>query len=31
MYEAGDVRVESIPDPALVEPTDAAIKVMIEP
>jgi threonine dehydrogenase-like Zn-dependent dehydrogenase len=27
MYEAGDVRVETVPDPSVVEPTDAVIRV----
>lgn len=27
MYEAGDVRVEGVPDPRLVEPTDAILRV----
>ena len=27
MYEAGDVRVEDVPDPSIVEPTDAVIRV----
>ena len=27
MYEAGDVRIENVPDPKLVEPTDAIIRV----
>src|SRR5437773_8178189 len=27
MYEAGDVRVETVPDPGLVEPTDALVRV----
>ena len=27
MYEAGDVRVEDVPDPAISEPTDALIRV----
>jgi len=27
MYGAGDVRVESVPDPAIVEPTDAILRV----
>ena len=27
MYEAGDVRVENVPDPAIVEPTDAIVRV----
>jgi len=27
MYEAGDVRVEDVPDAGLVEPTDALIRV----
>ena len=27
MYEAGDVRIEDVPDPAIVEPTDAVIRV----
>ncbi len=28
MYEAGDVRVEDVPDPTIVEPTDAVIRVI---
>src|SRR4029078_10135232 len=28
MYGAGDVRVESVPDPSLVEPTDAIMRVV---
>jgi threonine dehydrogenase-like Zn-dependent dehydrogenase len=28
MYEAGDVRVEDVPDPTIVEPTDALIRVI---
>ena len=27
MYEAGDVRIENVPDPALIEPTDAVVAV----
>jgi threonine dehydrogenase-like Zn-dependent dehydrogenase len=27
MYEAGDVRVENVPDPTIVEPTDAIVRV----
>jgi threonine dehydrogenase-like Zn-dependent dehydrogenase len=27
MYGAGDVRVETVPDPAIVEPTDAIVRV----
>ena len=27
MYEAGDVRIEDVPDPKIVEPTDAIIRV----
>ena len=27
MYGAGDVRVETVPDPGLVEPTDALVRV----
>ena len=27
MYEAGDVRVEDVPDAGLVEPTDAVVRV----
>ena len=27
MYEAGDVRVIDVPDPSIVEPTDAVIRV----
>jgi len=28
MFEAGDVRIEDVPDPKLVEPTDAIIRVI---
>jgi threonine dehydrogenase-like Zn-dependent dehydrogenase len=28
MYGAGDVRVENVPDPAIIEPTDAVIRVI---
>jgi threonine dehydrogenase-like Zn-dependent dehydrogenase len=28
MYRAGDVRIENVPDPAIVEPTDAIIRVV---
>jgi len=28
MYGAGDVRVENVPDPAIIEPTDAVIRVV---
>jgi threonine dehydrogenase-like Zn-dependent dehydrogenase len=28
MYGAGDVRVENVPDPAIVEPTDAILRVV---
>lgn len=28
MYGAGDVRVENVPDPTIVEPTDAVIRVL---
>ncbi len=28
MYGAGDVRVENVPDPQIVEPTDAVVKVV---
>jgi threonine dehydrogenase-like Zn-dependent dehydrogenase len=28
MYAAGDVRVENVPDPVLVEPTDALLRVL---
>ncbi|WP_236685294.1 alcohol dehydrogenase catalytic domain-containing protein [Demequina salsinemoris] len=28
MYEAGDVRVETVPDPVLVEPTDAIVRAV---
>src|SRR4051794_30160648 len=28
MYAAGDVRIESVPDPAIVEPTDAIMRVL---
>src|SRR5438270_11809502 len=27
MYKAGDVRIENVPDPKLIEPTDAIISV----
>ena len=27
MYAAGDVRIEDVPDPAIVEPTDAIVRV----
>jgi threonine dehydrogenase-like Zn-dependent dehydrogenase len=27
MYEAGDVRIEDVPDPSIVEPTDAVIRI----
>ena len=27
MYQAGDVRVENVPDPGLHEPTDAIVRV----
>ena len=27
MYEAGDVRIEDVPEPSIVEPTDAVIRV----
>lgn len=27
MYGAGDVRVETVPDPRIVEPTDALVRV----
>ena len=27
MYRAGDVRIENVPDPALVDPTDAVVRV----
>src|SRR4051794_7658645 len=27
MYAAGDVRIEDVPDPSIVEPTDAIIRV----
>src|SRR4051794_19905227 len=27
MYAAGDVRVEDVPDPSIVEPTDAIIRI----
>ncbi len=29
MYGAGDVRVEDVPDPALQEPTDAVVRVLL--
>lgn len=28
MYGAGDVRVENVPDPSIVEPTDAILRVV---
>ncbi|MEX2553000.1 MAG: IMP dehydrogenase, partial [Actinomycetota bacterium] len=28
MYRAGDVRVQSVPDPSIIEPTDAIIRVV---
>jgi threonine dehydrogenase-like Zn-dependent dehydrogenase len=28
MYGAGDVRVENVPDPSIVEPTDAIMRVV---
>ncbi|TBV83886.1 IMP dehydrogenase, partial [Lysinibacillus sp. OL1] len=28
MYGAGDVRVETVPDPALQQPTDAIVRVV---
>jgi len=27
MYEAGDVRIENVPDPTIVDPTDAVVRV----
>src|SRR3954466_7530250 len=27
MYEAGDVRVEDVPDPSIIDPTDAVVRV----
>ena len=27
MYQAGDVRIENVPDPVLHEPTDAIVRV----
>jgi threonine dehydrogenase-like Zn-dependent dehydrogenase len=27
MYEAGDVRIEDVPDPSIQEPTDAILRV----
>src|SRR5947209_14416544 len=27
MYEAGDVRIENVPDPKIVDPTDAIVRV----
>jgi threonine dehydrogenase-like Zn-dependent dehydrogenase len=27
MYQAGDVRVEDVPDPRVVDPTDALVRV----
>src|ERR1051325_10669660 len=27
MFEAGDVRIESVPDPRLIDPTDAVVEV----
>jgi len=29
MYGAGDVRIENVPDPSIVEPTDAVIRVVV--
>jgi threonine dehydrogenase-like Zn-dependent dehydrogenase len=29
MYGAGDVRIENVPDPSIVEPTDAVIRVVL--
>ena len=28
MYGAGDVRIENVPDPSIIEPTDAIIRVV---
>ena len=28
MYAAGDVRVEDVPDPSIIEPTDAVLHVV---
>jgi threonine dehydrogenase-like Zn-dependent dehydrogenase len=28
MYGAGDVRVENVPDPSIVDPTDAILRVV---
>ena len=28
MYGAGDVRVETVPDPTIIEPTDAVVRVL---
>ena len=28
MYGAGDVRVENVPDPSIIEPTDAVLRVV---
>jgi threonine dehydrogenase-like Zn-dependent dehydrogenase len=27
MYKAGDVRIETVPDPRIIQPTDAIIRV----
>src|SRR5207253_3916100 len=27
MYSAGDVRIENVPDPRIIEPTDAVVRV----
>ena len=29
MYAAGDVRVEHVPDPRLIEPTDAIVRITL--
>jgi len=28
MYGAGDVRIENVPDPSIIEPTDAIMRVV---
>jgi threonine dehydrogenase-like Zn-dependent dehydrogenase len=28
MYGAGDVRIENVPDPSILEPTDAIMRVL---
>jgi threonine dehydrogenase-like Zn-dependent dehydrogenase len=29
MHSAGDVQIENVPDPSIVEPTDAIVRVVI--